>query len=648
MTGLLWGIYPYLCLTLFIVVPIIRMVFRPYGWTTRASSMFNRQVLGVASLFLHWGIFLVFLGHVAGLIGGVLGFEILVRFFYWSALIGGLGTLTASIVVLVRRWTVPEVRALSQVEDYVVLFFLIAILGLGLYQVIINKLFGLSYTAASWFSSLFSLAPQPELMASANFISKLHVILALAFFAYFPFTKLVHLWTLPINYFVRPYQTMRTARYQFQRKWEYSLRSDKSFLIYGLSFFVISAIVTSFFLGRPMHEGMEDAADESRRGRGQLTGYALYVSQCARCHGKGGLGDGLGANSPTFGQPPRDLTAGKYRFISAGNGIASDQDLNHTLLQGLPSSGMPRFDMLSDRQLNSLVSVLDIFWKDRPQPAESIVVGERPPSTEESRMLGRNLYASNCSICHGDTGLGDGHLSEIIQDWKDRAVSPLNLVKEEPKTGRDPRQLYLRIAAGIPGGKTDRLMPPFGKGLSSRQIWSLVEYLEWMVEEWEESTREVPREIIAGELLAGIQTAQERGKIIFTQQACFICHGVEGKGGIENPNYINDTTPALNTMAEKMNLYYPEDVEAVLKILNEGKSLTEIEDLDVPQAFIVKPKYEIILDTMLEGRESGKKDPDGIQPINMIPRKDLLTKNEIHDVIAYLLSIYPWEEELEE
>jgi hypothetical protein len=97
-----------------------------------------------------------------------------------------------------------------------------------------------------------------------------------------------------------------------------------------------------------------------------------------------------------------------------------------------------------------------------------------------------------------------------------------------------------------------------------------------------------------------------------------------------------------------MNLYYPEDVEVVLKILNEGKSLTEIEDLDVPQAFIVKPKYEIILDTMLEGRDSGKKDPEGVQPINMIPRKDLLTKDEIHDVIAYLLSIYPWEEELEE
>lgn len=395
-----------------------------------------------------------------------------------------------------------------------------------------------------------------------------------------------------------------------------------------------------------MREGMEDVADVSGRGGRRLMAYPLYISQCARCHGNGGLGDGLGANSLTFGSLPRDLVAGKYRFISANNGIASDQDLYQVLFGGLPSSGMPRFDALSDQQLHSLVSVLKVLWKDRPQPAESILVEERPPSTEDAAMMPKQLYAKNCAICHGQTGLGDGHLSKIIQDWKGYAVSPPNLVKDKLKTGREPRQLYLRIAAGIPGGKTDWLMPPFGKGLSSQQIWSLVGYLETAVEEGIEPPIEISPEIGTAETPGN--TAQERGEIIFSQQACFICHGIEGRGGIENPNYINEITPAVNTLAEKMNLFYPEDVEAVLKVLNGGKSLTEVEELDVPQAFVVIAKYEIVLDTMLEGRESGKKDPEGVQPINMLPRKDLLTKDEIHDVIAYLLSIYPWEEELEE
>ncbi|MEE8416880.1 MAG: respiratory nitrate reductase subunit gamma, partial [Desulfobacterales bacterium] len=614
MTDALWGVYPYLCLTLFFVVPIIRMAFRPYAWTTRASGLFNRQLIGVASLFLHWGIFLVFLGHVLGLIGGVLGNETLIKCFYWTALIGGLGTLVGSITALVRRWKVPEVRAMSQIEDYVIHIFLIAILGLSLYQVIINRIFGVAYTAASWFASLWSFSPQPELMVSVSFITKLHVIFAFALFAYFPFTKLVHLWALPVNYFVRPYQAMRTVRYRFQRKWEFSLRSDKSYLIYSLSFIVIGVIIISVFLGRPTLEGMDKAADDEGRVGRQLTGYALYVSQCARCHGNEGLGDGLGAKSPTFGQPPRDLTAGKFRFISTASGIASDQDLNYVLLRGLLSSGMPRFSALSDLQLNSLVSVINTFWKDHPESGEPIVVGERPPSTEETRWLGNQLFASNCSICHGETGLGDGLMSEVIRDWKENIVTPANLAKDEPKAGREPNQLYLRIAAGIPGGKIDRLMPPFSKGFSSRQIWAIVDYLEWIDEDWEEATKEIPREIIAGELLAVIPLAQDRGKIIFTQQGCFNCHGIEGRGGIENPNYITDTIPALNTLAvRKLNLYWPEDGEKILDILNQGKPLSDVEDLDVPQAFLVRAKFDIIMDTIREGREAGKKDPDGIQ-----------------------------------
>lgn len=643
MTDFLWGVYPYICLTLFFSVPLIRMAYRPYSWTTRASSLFNRKIIGPASLFLHWGIFLVFLGHAAGLIGGVLGLEGWLKFFYWTGLIGGLLTLVGSIVALVRRFWIPEARALSQIEDYVVLVFLITILGLALYQVIVQKLFGLSYTAASWFASLFTLSPQPELMASVSLIIKLHVLIALAFLAYFPFTKLVHLWTFPLNYFVRPYQAVRTMRYQFQRKWEYSLRSDKSFMTYSLSFFFVSALLVSSFLGRPMHERMEEVTEGSKADAKKLSGYALYVSQCARCHGNEGLGDGLGMSSSTFGAPPRNLVEGKHRFVSTVNGIASDQDLFQTLVNGLVPSGMPKFDALSDHQLLSLVSVLRTFWKDRPTPGESVFVGERPSPSEDLYDLGMRLYTANCIICHGPTGKGEGVLAEYIDDWQNQPVSPSKLAEGKPKTGRDPHQLYLRIAAGIPGGKVNWLMPPFGQGLSSRQIWALVSYL---VKGFEKGIESVPGPPNAAgpKVQEGIQTAEERGRIIFIQQACFICHGPDGKGGIENPNYINDTTPPLTTMAEKMSLFYPEDAEAVIKIMNEGKSLTEVEDIDVSQPFLVIAKYEIVVDTIKNGRESGKKDPEGAVPINMPEWKDYLTDQEIRDVITYFLSTYPWEE----
>ena len=251
MSNFLWGVFPYLCIVLFFTVPVIRMATRPFSWSTRASGMFGHRMLGVASLLLHWGLFVVLAGHLAGLIGGVLGVGAAIDFFYWTGLVGGFLVLAGSVMALARRLRVPEVRAMSQTDDYVVHLFLIGIVGLALYQVVVHRIFGIAYTASSWAASLWTLSPQPDLMASASLITKLHVLLALTFFAYFPFTKLVHFWTFPINYFVRPRISMRTQRYRFQRRWEFALRSDKSWLTYGLSTVAVIFLFAGMLLGLP-------------------------------------------------------------------------------------------------------------------------------------------------------------------------------------------------------------------------------------------------------------------------------------------------------------------------------------------------------------------------------------------------------------
>ncbi len=250
MTNLLWGVYPYVAFTLFFTVPFIRMVFRPYTITTRASGMFGRRLQGVAMHLFHWGILLVFLGHVAGFVGGSLGFDFWVDpVFYWLALIGGLMTLAGSVIALGRRIFIPEVRAMSsQLDDYLVHVFLIAILGIALYQVIFQEIFGFSYAVAPWFASIWAFSPDPELMEGASLLSQIHVFLALTLFAYFPFTKLAHFWTLPVNYLVRPYQLMRTNRLHSVKRWEFALRSDKSYLTYTASILVVGVVVLSTYI----------------------------------------------------------------------------------------------------------------------------------------------------------------------------------------------------------------------------------------------------------------------------------------------------------------------------------------------------------------------------------------------------------------
>jgi nitrate reductase gamma subunit len=250
MTNLLWGVYPYIAFTLFFTVPIIRMVFRPYSFTTRASGLFNPRPQGIAMHLLHWGIFLVLFGHISGFIGASLNLDMMWvdPIFYWGALVGGLMTLTGVVIALIRRIVVPEVRAMSQAEDYIILVLLIAILAIALYQVIFQQIFGMVYAAAPWFASIWAFSPNPELMEGATLLSQIHVFLALAFFAYFPFTKLVHFWTLPVNYFVRPYQVMRTNRFHSQARWEFALRSDKSFLVYTASIIVTGVVVLSTYI----------------------------------------------------------------------------------------------------------------------------------------------------------------------------------------------------------------------------------------------------------------------------------------------------------------------------------------------------------------------------------------------------------------
>ncbi|MFB6262754.1 MAG: respiratory nitrate reductase subunit gamma [Bradymonadaceae bacterium] len=364
MNEFLWGVYPYLCAASFFVVPFIRMVYRPFGWSTRASGMFGRSVLGGASLALHWGLVLVFAGHVAGLVGGLLGLGGWIAFFYWTGLVGGLLALAGSATALVRRFVNPEVRAMSQPDDYIVHVFLLLILGIALYQVIAHQIFGIAYTASAWFASLWALSPQPELMASASLLTKLHVFLALTFFAYFPFTKLVHAWTYPINYAVRPLQSMRTRAQQFKRQWETAMRSDQSWMVAGVGLLVVGFVAAGVTfasnpLARPDSDGANSSADTSTDVQ---TGYPLYVSQCARCHGLDGRGDGPGAGSRVFANPPRDFT----QWPVLDNPKAAKAVITNAVKNGFGASplrnkAMPGFPKLSDRQVDSLLPVLKRF-----------------------------------------------------------------------------------------------------------------------------------------------------------------------------------------------------------------------------------------------------------------------------------------------
>lgn len=180
-----------------------------FMWTTRSTGFFGRATIGPAALSLHWGMLVIVIGHIVGFVGGAYNVTAGVDFFRWSGLIGGILLLYGLCWALVRRLNSPQLRAMSTSEDYIVLLFLILIVGLGLYHAAIRMAWGISYAVGPWLAGLFSLQPDANLLAAAPLSIRVHMVAALLFLAYLPFTKLVHAFSFPFGYISRPYISMR-------------------------------------------------------------------------------------------------------------------------------------------------------------------------------------------------------------------------------------------------------------------------------------------------------------------------------------------------------------------------------------------------------------------------------------------------------
>jgi nitrate reductase gamma subunit len=215
---------PYITITLFFGVPIYRgfsgmmsehrgkwdmSVRGDYLWTTRSTGFFGRASIGPASLCLHWGIIILFFAHLAGFVGGAYNLASWVEFFRWAGLGAGILFCYGVVWAFARRIVIPQVKAMSTPDDYIVLLFLIIISVFGLYQSGVELVFGISYSAGPWIASVFKLQPDVSMIAGAPLVNKLHIIFALLFFCYLPFTKLVHVFSYPFGYITRPFISMR-------------------------------------------------------------------------------------------------------------------------------------------------------------------------------------------------------------------------------------------------------------------------------------------------------------------------------------------------------------------------------------------------------------------------------------------------------
>ena len=107
--------------------------------------------------------------------------------------------------------------------------------------------------------------------------------------------------------------------------------------------------------------------------------------------------------------------------------------------------------------------------KEEPQLPKDVDVSKVTNpwvSSDDMVAHGANVFATNCAVCHGPKGLGDGPACANLNP------KPRNLVEGKWKAGGNSEQLFVTLTKGLPG----TAMAAFGH-LSVNDRWSLVHYI---------------------------------------------------------------------------------------------------------------------------------------------------------------------------
>ncbi|MEU9375161.1 respiratory nitrate reductase subunit gamma [Streptomyces sp. NPDC048255] len=218
---LLWGVLPYVSVALLVAGTLWRARYDTFGWTTRSSQLHESRLLRIGSPLFHFGMLFVVLGHVVGLLIPMswtdavgLSDHAYHLLAVSTGAVAGVAAAAGIGILVHRRFTVPAVRKATLRSDHLMYAVLLGAMVLGLTATVLNstgQTGGYNYRegVSVWFRSLFALSPDYRLMAGAPLAFKLHVLFGFALFALIPYSRLVHMFSAPLKYLVRPYVVYR-------------------------------------------------------------------------------------------------------------------------------------------------------------------------------------------------------------------------------------------------------------------------------------------------------------------------------------------------------------------------------------------------------------------------------------------------------
>jgi len=237
-----------------------------------------------------------------------------------------------------------------------------------------------------------------------------------------------------------------------------------------------------------------------------LQGKRVYTMHCAGCHGA--EGDGNGPAARFLDPKPRNFVKAVYKFRSTPTGdLPTDADLMRTVTEGVHSTSMPSWRLLSDSDRKAVIEYIKGFSERFDDPDELRIALPMPGAPEwigedDSVEEGAKLYSlMQCASCHGVDGSGEGAVVTDLEDSDGNPIRPLNFSVRTPKGGRAPEDYYRAFTTGLDGSP----MPGYESSLSPEQRWHLVSYVMAL----REHEGKIPTELLPEDLIPKTSTSEE-------------------------------------------------------------------------------------------------------------------------------------------
>ncbi len=222
LTLFFFDIYPYIAGAIFLIGSWLRYDYGQYTWRAGSSQMLDKKGMRLASNLFHIGILGIFAGHFLGMLTphwmyeSFLPIAVKQKMAMFAGGACGVMMLVGGVLLLKRRLTNPRIRATSSVGDILILTLLVVQVCLGLLTIP----FSAQHMDGSEMLKLVAWAQAvvtfhggaAQHLEGVALIFRIHIVLGMTLFLIFPFCRLVHIWSVPVEYLTRRYQLVRNRR----------------------------------------------------------------------------------------------------------------------------------------------------------------------------------------------------------------------------------------------------------------------------------------------------------------------------------------------------------------------------------------------------------------------------------------------------